>query len=82
MIGESAVIMLDGIDGGRKAPTTRVGRIVMKSNPFSFANFHASCSARVFETKYIYIQTILKKIIISKYIYYLYKDISYLRLFL
>jgi len=61
VIGESAVIRLDGIDGSRKGPTTRLGRIVMKSNPFSFANFHASCSARVFDTKYIYIQTKLKK---------------------
>ena len=50
---ERAVIRLGGIVGIRKGPTTRGGMIVMKSMPCFFANFHASFSASVLETKYI-----------------------------
>jgi hypothetical protein len=53
VIGERAVIRLGGIDGLRKGPTTRGGMIVMKSMLCFLANFHASCSASVLETKYI-----------------------------
>lgn len=54
VIGERPVIRLGGIVFIRKGPTTRGGITVMKSMLCCFANFHASCSARVFETKYIY----------------------------
>ena len=53
-MGERAVIRLGGIVGMRKGPTTRGGMIVMKSMPCSLANFQASFSASVLETKYIY----------------------------
>lgn len=53
MIGESPVMRLGGIDGVRNGPITRVGMMVMKSILFSLANFHAACSARVLDTKYI-----------------------------
>lgn len=51
---ERAVIKLGGIVGIRKGPTTRGGMIETKSMLCFLANFHASCSANVFETKYIY----------------------------
>jgi hypothetical protein len=54
VIRDSAVIRLGGIDGMMNGPTTRGGIMVIKSRPFSLANFHAACSASVLETKYIW----------------------------
>ena len=54
VMSERAVIRLGGIVGIRKGPTTRGGMIEMKSMLCCLANFHASCSASVLETKYIY----------------------------
>ena len=53
VIGESPVIRLGGIDDMINGPTTSGGIILMKSKLFSFANFHAACSASVLDTKYI-----------------------------
>jgi len=47
------VIRLGGIDVVMNGPTTNVGIILMKSNPFSSAKSHAAFSANVFDTKYI-----------------------------
>lgn len=57
MMSERAVIRLGGIVGIRKGPTTRGGMTETKSMLCSLANFQASFSARVFETKYIYRET-------------------------
>jgi len=54
VIRERAVIRLGGIEGIINGPTTRGGIMETKSILCSLENFHASCSARVFETKYIY----------------------------
>jgi hypothetical protein len=54
VIRERAVIRLGGIEAIRKGPTTRGGMMETKSMLCSLEYFQASCSARLFETKYIY----------------------------
>ena len=56
----NAVSMLGGMVGMRKGPFTRVGMMLMKSKLFSSENFHAACSARVLDTKYICDESIMQ----------------------
>lgn len=57
VISARAVIMLGGMLGMMKGPTTRVGMTVIRSMLFSLAKSHAAFSARDFETKYIWTRT-------------------------